>query len=138
MVIIGVGIEVEHRLRLPRGQASELDERLVENRRHARRARSGRRVKRIQLLPKTAESGAAIRPVESVDTNERPQGAPRRLGPGVEFNPAQGGEVDGVARAGIGIFGWRRNKSSAEMLGAIAVKERAGDAVRRIEAAQLG
>ena len=138
MVIIGVGVEIEHRLRLPRGQAGELDERLVENRRLPRRARSGRRVERIQLLPKTAESGAAIRPVESVDTNERPQGAPGRLGPGVEFDAAQGGEVSRIARAGIGIFGWQRNKSGAEMLGAIGVKERADNAEGGIEAAQLG
>src|ERR1700730_18888946 len=106
MVIVGVGVEVEHRLRLPRGQASELDERLVENRRHPRRARSGSRVKRIQLLAETAESGAAIRPVESVDTNERPQGAPRRLGPGVEFDAAAGSEVDAVARAGRTEVAW--------------------------------
>src|SRR3984893_6580235 len=135
MVIIGVGVEIEHRLRLPRGQAGELDECLVENRRRPRRARSGCRVKRIQLLPKTAESGAAIRPVESTNPKERPQGAPRRRGPGVELNAAQGGKVGRIARAGVRIFGWQRNKSSAEMLGAIAVKERADNAERWTEAA---
>ena len=107
LVVIGAGVEVEHRLRTARGEAGELDECLVDDRRFAGGADAGRTVVRIAAEAAAGGQSAGIRRAASdigVDADERAQDAPGRSRASVEFDAAERIPAIGVTRALVGVL----------------------------------
>ena len=111
VVVVGVGVEIEHRLGAAGGEAGELDERLVDDRRFALRAGARRGVEGIAERAEAAGGGIAARAIIGIDPDEGAQGAPGRLRPGVELGAAEGIEARRIARAGIRILANTRDEA---------------------------